>query len=158
MRASIVEHLLHGSKLPLRTSSAPVPSVRALSIARDPLKPDGLFFLQALVVHAEQTAIRRESWKTDIVGENMGPKVRRQLREISVRLESFPEMAAGDFVDDPGAVDVATQVEITRIGGDHDSPLHGARLRLGQHELGGLEQARRLRAVPVARWRQSQGD
>lgn len=102
-----------------------------LSIAHHSYKPDGLFVLQGLVVHAEEAAIRCQPRKTDILREDMCPELKRNSWEVSVGFESFPEMTAGEFIDDPGPVDMATQIVIICTRGHKDSPLFGARLRLG---------------------------
>jgi hypothetical protein len=89
-----------------------------------------LFFLQGLVVHAEQAPIRRNFGKIDILRKNMRPDVGRELCEISVGFERVPEMAAGETIDDPGSIDMASQIEIARFVRDNDSPLFCARLHL----------------------------
>jgi hypothetical protein len=61
----------------------------------------------------------------------MCPQLGRKSWKVSVGFERLREMAAGEFIDDPSPVGMATQIVISCTRGHNDAPLLGAQLRLG---------------------------
>jgi len=90
------------------------------SSAGDSLESHGLFFLEGLVVHAQQVPIRRNLRKIDILSENMCPDIRRKLSEfrwdLSASLDGWWQA-----IDDFRRYRHDSQIEITRFCRDDDS-------------------------------------
>ena len=61
----------------------------------------------------------------------MCPQLGRKSWKVSMGFERLPEMAAGEFIDDPGLVHMATKIVIRCTRGHDDSPLLREGLRLG---------------------------
>ncbi|QOZ27460.1 hypothetical protein XH93_30485 [Bradyrhizobium sp. CCBAU 51753] len=84
-----------------------------------------MLFLHDLIADAEQSAIRCDFWKIDVLSKYMRLDVGRELRKVFVHLESVSQVAAGETIDNSGAADMTAQIEIARFRRDYDPPLDG---------------------------------
>ena len=91
----------------------------------DAFETNRLFPLDCFVIDSEQAAVRGNLREADVLSQDVGPDIRRQLLEVSMHLEGLSKLLAGRAIDDPGAIDMSAEMEVTRVRCRDDPPLHG---------------------------------